>query len=227
MLSTGHSCRVSDFLWLVTESTLLPPEQIFTQIEKNISKSFRRNLRELSNNAMSLQLSPRNIFWLVTESTLLPLEHIITQNWRKRFFFLNIFVKIQQMLHEDVQEISLQLSPRNMTTENSPLEIQFRNNIQIIFDSTLNSISLTCWRAVIMVVAMPVIYNDCGEASNDCKIVVTDLKTDNYLWQALTLKCWWLIIALKPHLFLCFTLSFYIFKGTWSNETLTKKNTKC
>ena len=86
-MSTGLSCRVSDFLWLVTESTLLPPEQIFTQIEKNISKSFRRNLRELSNNAMSLQLSPRNIFWLVTESTLLPLEHIITQNWRKRFFF--------------------------------------------------------------------------------------------------------------------------------------------
>ena len=78
-MSTGHSCRVSDFLWLVTESTLLPPEQIFTQIEKNISKSFRRNLRELSNNAMSLQLSPRNIFWLVTESTLLPLEHIFTQ----------------------------------------------------------------------------------------------------------------------------------------------------
>ena len=111
-----------------------------------------------------------------------------------------------------------------MATENSRLEIQFRNNIQIIFDSTLNSISLTCWRAVIMVVAMPVIYNDCGEASNDCKIVVTDLKTDNYLWQALTLKCWWLNIALKFHLFLCFTLSFYIFKGTWSKETWTKKS---
>ena len=96
--------------------------------------------------------------------------------------------------------------------------------LAMFFDSTLNSISLTCWRAVIMVVAMPVIYNDCGEASNDCKIVVTDLKTDNYLWQALTLKCWWLNIALKSHLFfLCFTLSFYIFKGTWSNETLTKK----
>ena len=141
-------------------------------------------------------------------------------------FFKNIFVKIQQMLHEDVQEISLQLSPRNMTTENSPLEIQFRNNIQIIFDSTLNNISPNCWKAVIMVVAMPVIYNDCGEASNDCKIVVTDLKTDNYLWQALTLKCWWLIIALKSHLFLCFALSFYIFKGTWSKETLTKKKHK-
>ena len=85
------------------------------------------------------------------------------------------------MLYEDVQEISLQLSPRNMATENRPLEIQFRNNIQIIFDSTLNSISPNCWKAVITVVARPVIYNDCGEASNGCKIVVTDLKTDNYL----------------------------------------------
>ena len=54
MLSTGHSCRVSDFLWLVTESTLLPPEQIFTQIEKNISKYFRRNLTEFSNNDITI-----------------------------------------------------------------------------------------------------------------------------------------------------------------------------
>ena len=57
MLSTGHSCRVSDFLWLVTESTLLPLEHISTQIEK-------------------------------------------------KKYFLNIFVEIQQMFHENFQEIS-------------------------------------------------------------------------------------------------------------------------
>ena len=166
---------------------------------------------------MSLQLSPRYIFWLVTESALLPGVHF--QNFReKNICFLNIFVLIQHIFHENVQEISLQLSPRNMATESNPLQIQFRNNIQIIL-IVLNSISPNCWKAVIMVVAMPEIYNDCGEASNDCKIVVTDLKTNNYLWQALTLKWWWLNIALKSHLFLCFTLSFYIFKGTWSKET--------
>ena len=39
------------------------------------------------------------------------------------------------MSRENVQEISLQLSPRNMATESNLLQIQFPNNIQIIFDS--------------------------------------------------------------------------------------------
>ena len=216
-----------NIFWLVTRKYPAVTRAHFHSKLKNkiLFQYFRRQITKFLNHVITI-VTKKYFLNDHRKYTAAPRAHSHSK-LNKKIFFLNIFVEIQQMLHEDVQEISLQLSPRNMTTENSPLEIQFRNNIQIIFDSTLNSISLTCWRAVIMVVAMPVIYNDCGEASNDCKIVVTDLKTDNYLWQALTLKCWWLIIALKPHLFLCFTLSFYIFKGTWSNETLTKKNTKC
>ena len=51
---------------------------------------------------------------------------------------------------------------------------------QIIVDSIKQYFSKFL-KTVSKVVTMPEIYNDCGEGSNDCKIVVTDLKTDNYL----------------------------------------------
>ena len=187
-----------NIFWLVTRKYPAVTRAHFHSKLKNkiFFQYFRRQLTKFLNHVITI-VTKKYFLNDHRKYTAAPRAHSHSK-LNKKIFFLNIFVEIQQMLHEDVQEISLQLSPRNMATENSRLEIQFRNNIQIIIGPESDHClplsltnSLTHWltdSCLVNLIDVTLAFEDANSKLADVVTFADEDRVGNKLLQILKLR---------------------------------------